>query len=83
MRPWRIRVTATNGAPPSPRQALVRAIVAALPLLLLLLAPMFGLRVALWAVAAGWATWFATALFDSRRRAIHDLAAGTEIRRIG
>jgi uncharacterized RDD family membrane protein YckC len=83
MRPWRIRVTASSGVQLSPRQAVVRMIVAALPLLLLLLAPTFGLRVALWAVVTGCAVWFAAAVFNPRRRTVHDLAAGTEIRRIG
>jgi uncharacterized RDD family membrane protein YckC len=83
MRPWRIRVTTRNGARLSLRQALVRMAVAALPLLLLLLAPVFGLKPALWAVATGWFVWFAAALFVPRRRAIHDLAAHTEIHRIG
>jgi uncharacterized RDD family membrane protein YckC len=83
MRPWRIRVTARNGARPSLLQACVRAVAAALPLSLLLLAPAWGLHVALWALAAAWVIWFAVALFDSRHRALHDLAAHTEIRRIG
>jgi uncharacterized RDD family membrane protein YckC len=83
MRPWRIRVTDRYGAPLVLRQALLRALVAALPLLLLLLAPVFGLKPALWAVAGGWVAWFAVALVGPRRRAVHDLAAGTEIRRIG
>jgi uncharacterized RDD family membrane protein YckC len=34
----------------------------------------------LWAVLVAWAAWFAVALFNPRRRALHDLAAGTEIR---
>jgi uncharacterized RDD family membrane protein YckC len=83
MRPWRIRVMAGDGAPVSLRQALVRVLVAALPLLLLLLAPEFGFKVALWAVAAGWAVWFVAALFIPRRRTLYDLAAGTEVRRMG
>lgn len=83
MRPWHIRLAATAGGVPSPGQALLRVIVAALPLLLLALASWLGLRGALWAVAIGWALWFAPALFDARRRALHDLAAGTELRRIG
>jgi uncharacterized RDD family membrane protein YckC len=29
-----------------------------------------------------WAAWFAVALFDPRRRAVHDFAAHTEIRRL-
>jgi uncharacterized RDD family membrane protein YckC len=36
-----------------------------------------------WAVVIGWAAWFAMAAFDPRRRAVHDLAARTELRRIG
>lgn len=83
MRPWRIRVVAGNGAPVSMRQALVRVVVAALPLAFLLLAPAFGLKGALWAVAAGWALWLVAALFVPRRRTVYDLAAGTEMRRIG
>ena len=38
MRPWRIRVTAIDGGRVTPRQALIRLIVAALPLLLRLAA---------------------------------------------
>jgi uncharacterized RDD family membrane protein YckC len=83
MRPWRIRVTGDGGTPLSLRQTLVRVIVAALPLLLLLLAPALGLKLTLWAVAGAWGLWFAIALFGVRRQAMHDLAAGTEIRRIG
>jgi uncharacterized RDD family membrane protein YckC len=83
MRPWRIRVTAHNGLRPSVAQVFVRVIAAALPLLLLFLAPAFGLHTALWAVVAAWSIWFAVALLDPRHRAVHDLAARTEIRRIG
>jgi uncharacterized RDD family membrane protein YckC len=83
MRPWRIRVTARNGARPSLLQACMRVVAAALPLSLLLLAPVWGLHAALWALAAAWIIWFAVALFDTRCRALHDLAARTEIRRIG
>ncbi|UGB46224.1 RDD family protein [Frateuria edaphi] len=81
MRPWRIRVVGADGGKVLPGQALRRVIVAALPLLLLGLAPWLGLRIAVWAVLVGWALWFATALVDRRRRAVHDLAAGTEVRR--
>ncbi|MGN2249156.1 RDD family protein [Frateuria sp. GZRe14] len=81
MRPWRIRVVGADGGKVLPGQALRRVIVAALPLLLLGLAPWLGLRIAVWAVLVGWALWFATALVDRRRRAVHDLAAGTELRR--
>ena len=83
MRPWRIRVTTRKGTRLSLWQAILRAMVAALPLLLLLLAPALGLRTALWFVLGLWGIWFATSLVDSRCRPIHDLVAVTEIRRIG
>lgn len=80
MRPWRILVTSADGGTPSWRQSLIRVLVAAAPLLLLALTPLIGLRAALWALLAVWAGWFAPALVDPRRRAVHDLAAATEIR---
>jgi uncharacterized RDD family membrane protein YckC len=49
-------------------------------MLLLALAVPMGLRTTLWMLLIAWIGWFAVALFDSRRRALHDLAAGTEIR---
>lgn len=82
MRPWRIRVTRDDGGTPTLQQALIRMLVAAAPLVLLLLAPMLGLRATLWTLLAVWAGWFAVAVFDARRRALHDIAAGTEIRRL-
>lgn len=82
MRPWRIRITARDGARLTLQQALVRLLVAAVPLVLLELAPFVGQHGALWAVMIGWALWLSPALFDPRHRAVHDLAAGTEIRRI-
>lgn len=81
MRPWHIRVTDANGATVSRRQSIIRLLVAAAPMLLLLLTPAIGLRATLWTVLAAWTAWFAVALFDRRRRALHDIAAGTEIRR--
>lgn len=83
MRPWRIRVVGAAGGAVTPSQAARRLVVAALPLLLLASAPWLGLRGAAWAVLAAGALWFATALVDRRGRAVHDLAAGTELRRIG
>jgi len=83
MRPWRIRVVGADGDKVLPGQALRRVIVAALPLVLLGLAPWLGLRGAVWAVLIGWALWFAPALADRRRRALHDMAAGTELRQMG
>ena len=82
MRPWRIRVCRTDGGTLSLRQALIRASAAAAPLLLLTLAPLLGLHAVLWTVLLTWALWFAPALFDRRRRALHDLVAGSELRRL-
>ncbi|MGN2242556.1 RDD family protein [Frateuria sp. GZRR33] len=83
MRPWRLRLVTADGGKLRPGQALRRVVVAALPLLLLGLAPWLGLRGAVWAVLIGWAVWFAPALFDPRRRTLHDVAAATELRQIG
>jgi uncharacterized RDD family membrane protein YckC len=82
MRPWHLRLTDRAGAAPTLRQAVLRLLVAALPMLLLMLAPVLGLRATLWLLLAVWAGWFAVALFDRRRRALHDLVAGTELRQI-
>ena len=82
MRPWRIRVTRDDGGTPSMQQALIRALVAAAPLVLLMLEPMVGLHATLWTMLIVWTAWFAVALFDPRRRAVHDFAAHTEIRRL-
>ncbi|MBA2077738.1 RDD family protein [Rhodanobacter sp. PCA2] len=82
MRPWRIRVSRDDGGAISLQQAVIRVLVAAAPLLLLALEPAIGLRATLWAVLGAWVLWLAVALFDPRRRALHDLAAGTELRRI-
>jgi len=83
MRPWRMRLTNTAGTTPSLQQSVIRLLVAAAPLLMLLLEPTLGLQRTLWAVLVAWAVWFAVALFNPRRRALHDLAAGTEIRLLG
>ncbi|MFC5437259.1 RDD family protein [Rhodanobacter umsongensis] len=83
MRPWHIRVTREDGGTPSMQQALIRALVAAAPLVLLMLEPVLGMRPTLWTLLGVWAGWFAVALFDPRRRALHDFAAHTEIRLLG
>lgn len=80
MRPWHVRLVAAGGGRLTGLQAVRRAVLAALPLLLLALAPWLGLRGASWAVAIGWVVWFAPALVDPRRRALHDMVAGTELR---
>ena len=82
MRPWRIRVCRTDGGTLSRRQSLVRVLAAAAPLLLLMLEPWIGLPATLWTLLAAWAGWFAVALFDPHRRALHDLAADSELRRL-
>jgi uncharacterized RDD family membrane protein YckC len=82
MRPWRIRVTSTSGTAVSWRQALIRLIVAWLPVFALELQTAIGMRGAIYAALGGWALWFAVALVDRRRRALHDVLAGTEVRRI-
>lgn len=79
MRSWHVRLRGMGGARVAPRQALVRLLVAGAPLLLLLTAPWLGPVGALWAVLGGWAVWFGTALLNPRRRALHDLLAGTEL----
>jgi len=82
MRPWRIRVSRDDGGTISLQQAVVRVLVAAAPMLLLALEPALGLHATMWAVLAAWALWFTVALFDPRRRALHDFAADTEVRRM-
>lgn len=82
MRPWHIRLTRDDGGRPTLQQTLIRVLVAASPLVLLMLTPVIGLRATLWTLLIVWAGWFAVGLFDRRRRALHDLAAGTEIRRL-
>ena len=52
MRPWRIRLTRGDGGVPSWPQALIRVLVAAAPLLLLMLKPLLGLRATLWTLLA-------------------------------
>ena len=82
MRPWRIRLTRDDGGTPTWQQTIIRVLVAAAPLVLLMLTPMLGLRTTLWTLLIVWTGWFAVALFDRRRRVLHDLAAGTEIRQL-
>ena len=60
----------------------MRLIVAALPLALVLIYPLTSLKAALWAPVVGWLVLLLPALVDRRRRAIHDMVAGTEIRRL-
>ncbi|MEO8809722.1 MAG: RDD family protein [Rhodanobacter sp.] len=82
MRPWHIRLVGRAGGRVTLQQALVRLLVAAAPMLVLVLAPTLGLRTTLWSLLAVWAAWFAVALFDPRRRALHDIVAATQLRRM-
>ncbi len=79
MRPWRMRLRMKNGDRVGPAAALVRAAVASLPLLLLAIGHATSPRTAMLASLAAWAAFFATTLFDKRRRALHDMLAGTEL----
>lgn len=82
MRPWRIRVRAADGTQATWPQALLRLVVAALPLLGLGLAPWLGQAAALWAIGIAWVVWFGIGLLDPQRRALHDRVAGTGVYRI-
>lgn len=80
MRPWRIRVVSRDGAPVDIRRGFVRLLVASVPVFLLLLYSVVPLGVVLWLPVVGWAVILLPSLFDARRRGLHDMAAGTEIR---
>ena len=54
MRPWHIRVTNAAGGTPTWRQAIVRLLMAAAPMLLLMLTPVLGLHATLWSMLATW-----------------------------
>jgi uncharacterized RDD family membrane protein YckC len=79
MRPWRTRLRMQDGAPINLRAALIRATIASLPLLLLALGYVTTPRIALLAPVAAWVVLLGSALFNRRRRALHDIAAGTEL----
>ncbi|MGN6479801.1 RDD family protein [Luteibacter sp.] len=80
MRPWKIRVVSREGGAVDVKRGLVRVVVAGLPVLLLMLYRVTSLQVALLAPLVGWAVILLPALFDARRRGLHDMAAGTEVR---
>ncbi|MEO9002875.1 MAG: RDD family protein [Rhodanobacter sp.] len=83
MRPWHIRLARRDGGSLSAQQAVLRLLVAAAPMLVLMLAAPWGLRTTLWTLLVVWGAWFVVALVDPRRRAMHDMAAGTELHQIG
>ncbi|MGO4702388.1 RDD family protein [Dyella sp. 2RAB6] len=82
MRPWRLRLVRVDGGKLRFVQALIRLLAGAAPLLLLELGRVFSTAVALWAVLIAWAICFAWALTNPRRRALHDVIAGTEVIRL-
>ena len=82
MRAWRIRLLRGGGNVVGFARGALRVLVAALPMAALALAPAWGLRAALWSTLVLWVLWFAPALFDRRRRALHDLVADTELLRV-
>jgi uncharacterized RDD family membrane protein YckC len=81
MRPWRIRLRDARGNAVALPRGVVRLLVAALPLAWLALASTLGTTTVAWAMLATWTLWFLPTLFDAHRRALHDLVAGTELRR--
>lgn len=79
MRPWRLYLRMGDGSALRPRVAVLRAVVAAAPLLLLAVGRIASPGTAVSAIVIAWAVFFAFALFDRRSRALHDLIAGTEL----
>lgn len=79
MRPWRLYLRMRDGDALRPGIGVLRAVVAASPLLLLSLGHIASLGTVVWAIVIVWILFFAVALFDRRARALHDLIAGTEL----
>jgi uncharacterized RDD family membrane protein YckC len=77
MRPWRLRLRATDGGPVSTQRALLRFAILAAPLLLIALAPLTGTRSAMIAPFAAWIVYLAMAFVDPRHRTVQDLLSGT------
>jgi len=79
MRAWRLYLRSADGGTPDLARALLRFVIVASPMLLLALAWVAGIGVALAAPFVAWALDLAVAAFDPRRRALHDMLAGTWI----
>lgn len=79
MRPWRMRLRMVNGKPLRLPATILRAAVVSLPLLVHPIGHDVPPEVAMWTALIAWFLFFVVALFNRRRRALHDLAAGTEI----
>lgn len=79
MRPWRMVLRKHDGGKVTPTRACIRAAVVLAPLLVLSLAHLITAKTALLILLAVWATYYAVALFNPHRRALHDIVAGTEL----
>lgn len=79
MRAWRLYLRSADGGTPDLARALLRFVILASPMLLLALGLVAGIGVALVAPFVAWALDLAVAAFDPRRRALHDILAGTWI----
>jgi len=79
MRAWRLYLHSADGGTPDLARALLRFVILASPLLLLALYPVTGIQTALAAPLVAWAVDLAVAAVDPRRRALHDILAGTWI----
>ena len=79
MRPWRMRLRMKNGDRVNPFAALVRAAIVSLPLLVLTIGHVTSARTAMFSLLVAWGVFFVVALFDKRKRALHDILAGTEL----
>ncbi|KGI78729.1 RDD family protein [Oleiagrimonas soli] len=79
MRPWRLYLRTDAGAIPTWPHAALRFAILIAPLTLLAIAPWAGAKAAMAVPFAVWALSLLTALIDRRRRALHDILAGTWI----
>lgn len=79
MRPWRMRLCMKSGDRVTLVAALVRTATVSLPLLVLAIGHVTSPRTAMLTLLAVWVVFFAVALFDKRRRTLHDIFAGTEL----
>ncbi|HET7268731.1 MAG TPA: RDD family protein [Oleiagrimonas sp.] len=79
MRPWRMVLRMSDGTPVRPGPAIARVVAVSLPMLLLSIGHVASPRTAMLAVLAAWVVFYATALVNPRRRALHDLIAGTQL----
>ncbi len=77
MRAWRLHLRSADGTALDPGRAMLRFALVASPLLLLGLAYVVGPRGGIAAPFVAWTLDLASVAFDWRRRALHDILAGT------